>query len=460
MRTKTLGRTLIAGAVCACTGCSSLDIREALPNVRPSSGQTLGTSPCLQTLLQTSENDSVPDRVKFVKRGLDIVAGNGDSDTPTGGVLGKVLDSVAKRLTNKPGEPIESQSVGQLDMQGLAQQVHGQVTQSPLTLALKSGELSQSLNKTGTTATSDAQKDEDNAKLLALVLYYYLDALFNNQYVDRMGTPIPAPTLSGTVSDGEISSVVTVFVDALMDFVNRRPIWVEAGTDTSNFDPAAYAKANKHYYPYMGDVSPTSTAAAAKPAAPAASAASATPATPASGTPASGNSKNAEPTAVAFEFDGEIQKAQPSVKNNWAPIKAMYPTPASAASMPAADATAATDTAQPAPAPADAPYCGLDEYKAKAVYYVSQLVNQGVSGMTGLTVGSFGGVGFSLGVFGKFSFGDNQTVEAVLKAILARLGQRVATDAALKILWDVDDSKLVFPSGTLVIRYLSVAKTQ
>ncbi|WP_413194061.1 hypothetical protein [Pararobbsia alpina] len=429
-------------------------------------------------------------------------------------MLGKVLDSVAERLTNLPGKPINENPLGPLDMRGLAHQVHGQVTQSPLTFALKMHEVTRAMASSGAASKAGPAKDEQNARLLAVVLYYYLDALFNNKYVDRMGTAIPAPAMSATVSDTEIAAVVTVFVDALMDFADRRPVWVEAGTPTAPFSPSDYAAKNSHYYPYMGAETanasggkagakgadgqvPGETAAApaghaeakaapklghdaaqpmrvAKkatiPATPVPVQAAA-PASPAAPAPAgtSEGSKIAVPTAVAFEYDPEILDSKVLRDETWAPVQALYGQPQKPSTVSAPQAAGATDAADgeaaaqaeaamTAATPASAAYCGLDANKAKAVYYVSQLVNQSVSGMTGLTVGSFGGVGVSLGVFGKLSFGDNKTVEAVLKAVLARLGQRVATEAAIKILWAVDDSGWKSPSE-LVIGYLTVAKS-
>ena len=57
----------------------------------------------------------------------------------------------------------------------------------------------------------------------------------------------------------------------------------------------------------------------------------------------------------------------------------------------------------------------------------------------------------SLGAFGKVSVGDNQTVQVVIKTVLAKLAERVAAEAAYRVFYKVPDKATL---ADLVHRYL------
>jgi len=73
----------------------------------------------------------------------------------------------------------------------------------------------------------------------------------------------------------------------------------------------------------------------------------------------------------------------------------------------------------------------------------------------GISGGSFGGFGVSLGAFGKVSVGDNQTVQVVIKTVLAKVAERVAADASYRVLYKVPDKAKL---AELVKRYLDEVK--
>jgi len=89
-----------------------------------------------------------------------------------------------------------------------------------------------------------------------------------------------------------------------------------------------------------------------------------------------------------------------------------------------------------APVTATTP-CGITVDK---VAFMAELAKAaGTSGnlLSGVSFGSFGGFGFSLFGFVKFSFGDNQTLSGAAKTIATRLAMRAAYDATYPIMLHV-----------------------
>jgi hypothetical protein len=103
------------------------------------------------------------------------------------------------------------------------------------------------------------------------------------------------------------------------------------------------------------------------------------------------------------------------------------------------------------PLPLVASGCGIDEAKAQAIEYLGQTAALKASMVGGISGGSFGGFGVSFGAFGKVSVGDNQTVQVVIKTVLAKVAERVAADAAYRLLYKVPDKAKL---AELVKRYL------
>jgi hypothetical protein len=83
--------------------------------------------------------------------------------------------------------------------------------------------------------------------------------------------------------------------------------------------------------------------------------------------------------------------------------------------------------------------CGIDRLKAEAIGYLGQMAAAKASMVGGVSSGSFGGFGVSLGAFGKISVGDNQTVQVVIKTVLGKVAERVAAEAAYRVLFRLPD---------------------
>jgi hypothetical protein len=107
------------------------------------------------------------------------------------------------------------------------------------------------------------------------------------------------------------------------------------------------------------------------------------------------------------------------------------------------------------PVPLVASGCGIDEAKAQAIEYLGQTAALKAAMVGGITGGSFGGFGASFGAFGKISVGDNQTVQVVIKTVLAKVAERVAADAAYRVFYKVPDKAKL---AELVKRYLDELK--
>jgi hypothetical protein len=65
--------------------------------------------------------------------------------------------------------------------------------------------------------------------------------------------------------------------------------------------------------------------------------------------------------------------------------------------------------------------CHMTELKTKIISYVAQRFATAASSDTALTVKSAGGLGISLGVFGKLSLGDNSTLTLLIKSIVSEV---------------------------------------
>jgi hypothetical protein len=379
----------------ALAGCASLDLGEAFPRVgfadeqAPTAtgiqaGEKTATAKVQTTSAVTCPADDWVDlpRDEDVERHWKAVKNKlvetlGIEASPE---LSIVLGAFRSRLA-PPGRSTNSTvtTISVSDLKQLAKQLHQKVTVSPLTTNL-------SVSKTTDPRLHASADDEQllaEEELFSYSLYYYFDALFNDQYYDRSGAKVPAPKLSMTVTDADLSSVLTVFADAIMDFVERRPVWVTQ-------DGVANIPIKK---PYSGGYFPGP----------------------------QNTANEGEPTAVEFEYDDDMQKINTRLHTQWAPLRKIV--------------DKLTDTSTPAD------LCDLDRTKSDAIYHVSQLVSQGVSGITGWTFGNFGGMGFSFFGYVKFSVGDNKTVEVLLKTLLARLGERVSTTGTYRVLRGFNDSQ-------------------
>jgi hypothetical protein len=96
--------------------------------------------------------------------------------------------------------------------------------------------------------------------------------------------------------------------------------------------------------------------------------------------------------------------------------------------------------------------------KAQAIAYLANTGATRTSTLGGLVTGSFGGLGVSLGVFGKISIGDNQTLQTIVKTALSHAAARAAEQASYLAL-----SQIGYNSGAtladLISYYLDQSKS-
>lgn len=83
--------------------------------------------------------------------------------------------------------------------------------------------------------------------------------------------------------------------------------------------------------------------------------------------------------------------------------------------------------------------CGISKLKAALIGYMAQMVGHGAVLGGGLDAGTFGGWSVGLGVVGKISIGDNQTLQAMAQAVLERSFARMGEQAAYQALYFVND---------------------
>lgn len=96
--------------------------------------------------------------------------------------------------------------------------------------------------------------------------------------------------------------------------------------------------------------------------------------------------------------------------------------------------------------------CGITPLKAEAIQYLAQTAGNRASMLGGTVGGSFGGIHVGLGVFGKWSIGDNQTLQALVKTALNKTFERAAEKAAYSVLYWVPYNGNNLPD--LIQRYL------
>jgi len=82
--------------------------------------------------------------------------------------------------------------------------------------------------------------------------------------------------------------------------------------------------------------------------------------------------------------------------------------------------------------------CHMTVTKAKIINYVANQFATAASSDTALTIRSAGGLGISLGVFGKLSIGDNDTLSRLVKAAVSEATLRLTAQLVYYALSEVD----------------------
>jgi hypothetical protein len=85
--------------------------------------------------------------------------------------------------------------------------------------------------------------------------------------------------------------------------------------------------------------------------------------------------------------------------------------------------------------------CGITKLKSQAINYLSQQAGNRAALLSGMVGESFGGFEVGLGFLGKFSLGDNQTLQTVVKTTLSVAAMRLAEHGSYEILREIGHDK-------------------
>jgi hypothetical protein len=82
--------------------------------------------------------------------------------------------------------------------------------------------------------------------------------------------------------------------------------------------------------------------------------------------------------------------------------------------------------------------CGMNVTKAKMIMYLAHQFSAAASADTGLTIKSIGGLEVGLGVLGKLSVGDNNTLSGLVQTVVVEAVDRMTAQMAYPILTALD----------------------
>jgi hypothetical protein len=99
-------------------------------------------------------------------------------------------------------------------------------------------------------------------------------------------------------------------------------------------------------------------------------------------------------------------------------------------------------------------HCGITKTKAEAIWYLTNTASDKASALGGVVTESFGGFSVGLGFLGKFSFGDNQTLQTVIKTSIGELAGRAAEEASYRTLYWIPYNSNTFVMEDLVQQFL------
>jgi hypothetical protein len=263
-----------------------------------------------------------------------------------------------------------------------------------------------------------------------LVQAYY-SVYAEGKFVDYFGTQYAKPTLSLTVTDAELANVVGVFLELTFDAAAKTPVWVPPADAGHTGDTTAGSKQLVQLKNGSGadeDVSKIGwqvgmsikDAGGAIPA----------------GTTISAIDATAAHPGLSLTLSNAATKATTATHLTVAEAKQTY-YPGASTNEPstlALTGRAATPMASLDPKSVG---CGMTILKAKAINTLAQGFGSAASNASGAAVGTIGGVGFSLGVFGKVSIGDNKAVTSLIEAATSELVKRLTVETTYPVLESV-----------------------
>jgi hypothetical protein len=293
----------------------------------------------------------------------------------------------------------------------------------------------------------------------------YESYYFNGTFVDRFGTKLTKPSLSLTVSDQEIGGALTAFLEALADDIFATPVWATSTQYTyTNKSGAAVSAAamaaglqvvvaqgnppgitvgpvNGSGFRLTAKIAGTGFASAAELGVHTGSGTIADIVTTANDDTTGGSS---QPVAQidTITLGTDVNDPTPFEADDSVTEYLFGNTyyPGGTTNEPSV-ATFAANQNPPvvALAPLSSTGCGMTKVKADALNYLSGKAATWASGESGLLLGAFGGASAGpVFVLGKFSVGDNKTLETIVQTVLSFAAKRATFEATIPVLWTIN----------------------
>jgi hypothetical protein len=255
-----------------------------------------------------------------------------------------------------------------------------------------------------------------------LVQAYY-STYAEGKFVDYFGTQYAKPTLSLTVTDAELANAVGVLLEFTFDAAAQTPVWVpqderHSGDTTSGSKKLDQLKIGNQ----PDDVSKIGWQVGMK-------------ITDSGGAIPSGTTISAiDPTGLSLTLSNAATKNASATQLTVTEAKVTY-YPGASSNEPSVLALMPGRKPKPMVSlDSKDVSCGMTILKAKAINTLAQDFGSAASNAAGAAVGTVGGVGFSVGVFGKLSIGDNKAVTSLVESVTAELVKRLTVEATYPVL--------------------------
>jgi hypothetical protein len=266
--------------------------------------------------------------------------------------------------------------------------------------------------------SSSPQTAIDSAKVsndqFWTILVDYYTAYAKGNFVDYFGNKYDKPTISSTVTDAELGNSVSVILEMIFDAAAKTPVWQptdnsQTGTTTAKSTKITNLPNDVTKLGWQKGMSISDTAKEIP-----------------DGTTISSIDPGGKALTLSSAATASDTKAALVVTN------ATY-YPAATTNKPTG-LTLGILPLQLMSLSESAFGCGMTQKKAETIMFLSQAFSSAASNVVGGAVGTIGGFGWSLGVFGKISIGDNKAITALVQTLAAELVKRLTVEATYPIL--------------------------
>ena len=285
---------------------------------------------------------------------------------------------------------------------------------------------------------SSAEANADAAFWTDFKSYY--SQYFDGTFVDYFGSKYAQPSISTTISDTDLGSMISVFFEFLFDEAAKTPLWVvgdgRIGTiaNTSTVTVAgdvATSSGWKKGLIVFNILEPTDNAATFAPA-------GTIPTTP-SATKIGNLSYSGSTGKTTVTLDPALKELPTNMQIHLVVSSDGKYYPAKTANAPSRLTTLKNNPPALRYINLKTPNagCGMTVPKAEAINFMAQTFSTAGSTAAGTIVGTVGGLGVSFGLFGKVSVGDNKAVTAAVQAAIAQIVKRLTVEATYRVLMEV-----------------------